>query len=65
MEYPQQAWLALWASILSAYILAGWIIVPSPKGGYATGEGSVTQNGFYSREINGKPYDSGDPRAGK
>lgn len=64
MEYPQLAWLAVVASILSAYILAGWIETPSLKGGYATGEGTATQNGFYSREINGKPYDSGDPRAG-
>lgn len=66
MEYPQQAWLAFFVSILSAYILGVWSqSVWSMSYSPSTGEGSETQKGFYCREENGKPYNSGDCRAGK
>lgn len=65
MEYPQQAWLAFFVSILSAYILgtsalSAWSISNGPTTGY----GDETPNGFDSHDESGKPYNSGDARAG-
>lgn len=65
MEYSQQEWLAFLLSILTAYALAGWINKPYvPKEERTPGDGYVIGNGFYSLMVDGKPYNSGDPRAG-
>lgn len=65
MEYSQQAWLAFIASALTAYILAGWIKKPRcPMWESATGEGPVYAEGYNSLMGDGRPENSGDPRAG-
>lgn len=65
MEYSQQECLAAWLSFLASYILAGWTDKPYvPKVECTTGDGSEVQKGFYSLMVDGKPYNSGDCRAG-
>lgn len=64
MVYSIEAWLYLLVSILAADVLIGRRLKGGVEDVPLTGEGLYIQNGFYSREINGKPYDSGDPRSG-
>lgn len=65
MEYSTQESIALWLSFLVSYILAGWVKKPHIDNvSCAPGDGYIIRNGFYYLVEDGKPYNSGDPRAG-
>lgn len=71
MEYSTSWWLSYWGSILIAYTLRGWsrILSWSPDTSerwpseYGNGF-NKEEDGYDSRHEDGKPWNSGDPRAG-
>lgn len=70
MEYSVSWWLSYWFSILTTYALSGWInadlrgLVEDEPQFPEDGNGLQVRDGYHCREEDGKPYNSGDPRAG-
>lgn len=66
MEYSLKALTILVVVILAAYAEVRWVIKGMRLLDFTPpGEGQDTSEGTQSREENGKPYNSGDPRAGQ
>lgn len=64
MEYPQQVWLAVMLSVLTTYVLSGWVQNRTVTSCYhATGEGDTARDGSHPYLEDKKPYNSGEPRA--
>lgn len=71
MEYSNTWWLSFYISILTSYILGGWINTDinifsdeSEQWYVDSGDGPVILDGSHCLIEDGKPYNSGDPRAG-
>lgn len=65
MSYEDTWWTSLYVSLLTAYALSGWISTDVwNRSANPTGYGYVVDDGSYCHHEDGKPYDSGDPRAG-